>query len=101
MNLAQNWADLKKLLTSDGFLGLGASTIASTLFLETCSPSPVRTSPIILHALGSNDTIFIVKGQSMLFKLAHYFVKVFIMLVVVTPNYSHIIMQVVSTRAVL
>ena len=55
----------------------------------------------VIHALGSNDTLFIVKGQSMLFKLSHYFVKVFTMLLVVTTNYSPIIMQVVSARAIL
>ena len=38
---------------------------------------------------------------SMLFKLAHHFVKVFIMLLVVPPNYSHTIMQIVSTWAIL
>lgn len=35
----------------------------------------------------------------MLFKLAHYFVKV--MLLVVMPNYSHIIKQVVDAQAIL
>lgn len=100
MDFAQNWADPRKLLTSDGFWGLGASTTASTLLLEICSPSPVSDSPMYSMLL-ARMTLFIVKGQPMHFKLAHYFVKVFIMLPVVTANYSYIVMQVVSTGGIL
>ena len=37
----------------------------------------------------------------MLFKLAYYFVEVFIMFLVVTANYSHTVMQVVSAGEIL
>ena len=39
-------ADPGKLPTLDWFWGFGASTVASTLLLEICSPSPVSTSPL-------------------------------------------------------
>ena len=39
-------ADPGKLLTLDWFWGFGASTVASTLLLEICSPSLVSTSPM-------------------------------------------------------
>ena len=55
----------------------------------------------VLQVLGSNDTLFTVKGQLMLFKLAYYFVEVFIMFLVVTANYSHTVMQVVSAGEIL
>lgn len=37
----------------------------------------------------------------MLFKLAYYFVEVFIMFLVVTANYSNTVMQVVSAGEIL
>ena len=53
INLVQNGADTRELLTSDWFCGLGALTMASNLFLETCSPSPVSTSPILVMLFAS------------------------------------------------
>ena len=42
----------------------------------------------------------VLQAQPMLFKLAYYFVEVFIMFLVVTANYSHTVMQVVSAGAI-
>ena len=39
-------ADPGKLLSLDWFWGFGASTVASTLLLEICRPSPVSTFPM-------------------------------------------------------
>ena len=43
----------------------------------------------------------VLQAQPMLFKLASYVVEVFIMFLVVTAKYSHIVMQVVSAGAIL
>ena len=69
--------------------------------LGNMQPLPCEHFSHVLLAPGSNNPLFIVGGQSMLSILVHYFVKIFIMLFVVTPNYSHIIMQVISTWAIL
>lgn len=55
----------------------------------------------VLQALGSNDTLFTVMGHPMLFKLCVLLCQGFIMFLMVTANYSHTVMQVVSAGAIL